>query len=312
MDCAEAYTLIERAFAAQRLANAYLLVGGVRGMAGALAQRIMHLLFGPETNLATHPDIHRVEPEKKTRIISVEAMRTEIMGAFELQSYSGGWRVGIINNVECMHSEAANTFLKILEEPPPRTLFLLLCEAPERLLPTIISRCHIINLDDVCHPRLAEPFRGKLLQILARDNLNTVTGKAAAAARMTGILEEIQVLAAEEIAAERESAAEEGPADTKEQREAKVAARYREYRQNFFQTLRAFFRDMMVVKEAMEAPLENPELREVLARRAAKMQRVALFRNLEAVEQLVVSMNDRNIKEWPALAFFCDRVLFCP
>jgi DNA polymerase-3 subunit delta' len=57
-----------------------------------------------------------------------------------------GWRVVIVDTADDMNANAANALLKSLEEPPPRTIFLVLTAAPGRLLPTIRSRCRIVAL----------------------------------------------------------------------------------------------------------------------------------------------------------------------
>ena len=146
MEVDRAYELIERAVKSGRAANAYLLVGGVRGMASELAERVLHLIFGPG-DLRVHPDIHRLMPEKKTRIISVEAMRERMIEPMEKTTFMGGWKAGVVLGADRLRTESANAFLKTLEEPPPHTLFLLLSERPEQLLPTIISRCQRIDLE---------------------------------------------------------------------------------------------------------------------------------------------------------------------
>lgn len=62
-----------------------------------------------------------------------------------LKSFSGGYKIMIIWMQELMNSTCANNILKILEEPPPKTLFLLISENTENSLPTIISRTQILN-----------------------------------------------------------------------------------------------------------------------------------------------------------------------
>jgi DNA polymerase-3 subunit delta' len=57
-----------------------------------------------------------------------------------------GWRVVIVDSADEMNANAANALLKSLEEPPPRTIFLVLTSAPGRLLPTIRSRCRVVAL----------------------------------------------------------------------------------------------------------------------------------------------------------------------
>ena len=58
----------------------------------------------------------------------------------------GGWRVVVVDGAEDMNRNAANALLKMLEEPPPRAVLLLVCAAPGRLLPTIRSRCRRLRL----------------------------------------------------------------------------------------------------------------------------------------------------------------------
>ena len=191
MEVDEAYSLIEKAVQSGRVANAYLLVGGVRGCAGELAERVLHLLFGPG-DLRVHPDVHRLVPAKKTRVIPVDAMRERMIDPMEKTSFTGGWKAGVVVAAECMRPESANAFLKTLEEPPPRTLFLLLSERPEKLLPTIISRCQRVDLPDARGQQLEEPYRTQMLDVLASDTLTGVTARAAAAAKLTAILEELK------------------------------------------------------------------------------------------------------------------------
>lgn len=64
---------------------------------------------------------------------------------------AGSWRVVIVDPIDEMNVSAANALLKSLEEPPPRTLFLLICAEPGRLLPTIRSRCRQIQLGPLSH-----------------------------------------------------------------------------------------------------------------------------------------------------------------
>lgn len=60
---------------------------------------------------------------------------------------AGGWRIAIIDCAEDLAREGANALLKVLEEPPPRVLFLMVSHQPARLLPTIRSRCQLLTLD---------------------------------------------------------------------------------------------------------------------------------------------------------------------
>jgi len=149
MDVAEAYALIANAIDAGRAAHGYLIVGGVRDNAAELAGLILKKLFPNElaqVEAGTHPDVVTLEPEGKARIISVESMRERIVGPMSATSFSGGWKVGVIYGADRLRAESANAFLKSLEEPTPKTMYLLLTDQPDALPPTIVSRTQRIDL----------------------------------------------------------------------------------------------------------------------------------------------------------------------
>lgn len=149
MDVAEAYTLIARAIDTGRAAHGYLIVGAVRGNAQELAAKILEKLFPNELDqvrAGSHPDVVTLEPEGKARIISVDSMRERLIAPMSLAAFSGGWKVGVIVCADRLRTESANAFLKSLEEPTPKTMYLLLTDQPDAILPTIISRSQRIDL----------------------------------------------------------------------------------------------------------------------------------------------------------------------
>ena len=77
--------------------------------------------------------------------ISVEDARATI-SFFGSTSADGGWRVCVVDTVDELNANSANALLKVLEEPPARSLFLLVSNAPARVLPTIQSRCRKLLL----------------------------------------------------------------------------------------------------------------------------------------------------------------------
>ena len=112
-----------------------------------------------------HPDVYWVRPESKSRRIQIDQMR-EFMKSVNLRSSMGGVKVGVIVDADCMGEEASNAFLKTLEEPPAQTVIVLLCAEPQRLLPTILSRCLKISFGPTTeHSR--SPYQAKLLPLLA-------------------------------------------------------------------------------------------------------------------------------------------------
>ena len=87
-----------------------------------------------------HPDLFHLRPTGKARIIPVDKTR-ELISVLNRTSNQGGAKVALIHEADRMRKEAANAFLKTLEEPPPQTYLILLTTRPYSLLPTIRSRC---------------------------------------------------------------------------------------------------------------------------------------------------------------------------
>ena len=80
------------------------------------------------------------EPESKSRRIVIEQIR-ELEHALQMRSTNGRRKVVIISEADRLQPQAANAFLKTLEEPPSNSLLLLLTALPEALPDTIVSRC---------------------------------------------------------------------------------------------------------------------------------------------------------------------------
>ena len=102
--------------------------------------RILEVGQEEEAPASGAADDEAAPSKKASRQISVEKVRT-LMDFVTLTSHRGGAKVICIIPAEAMHPSAANAVLKVLEEPPGETYFLLVSHQPERLLPTIRSRC---------------------------------------------------------------------------------------------------------------------------------------------------------------------------
>lgn len=98
----------------------------------------------PKRSKAAKDDVESDSSEKKEKKnISIEETRNAIEG-LSIGTHRGGNRVILIYPLELLRSDAANTLLKSLEEPPANTIFLLLADRVERVLPTIRSRCRLL------------------------------------------------------------------------------------------------------------------------------------------------------------------------
>jgi DNA polymerase-3 subunit delta' len=293
MELDSAYSLISKAVREGRAAHGYLVVGGVRGLARELATLLLKELFPGTTDesLKTHPDIHWLYPEMKSRIISVESVHSKLIDPMTQTSFSGGWKVGVMMGADRLNTAGANAFLKMLEEPPKNTLFLLLTDSPEQLLPTIVSRCQRIDLPDAREHLLSDPWRTNVFGILADPDLEAVNvsgllKKASAAERLAAVLESLKEKAEEEVGAEIRASEQEGAELSEKEETALVSSRYREYRRDFLFTVMEFFARRMRAEPGCQA-----------------------FRNIEAVEDLALSF-ERNMNEEAVLSYFMDRVRF--
>jgi len=101
----------------------------------------------------SHPDIVIVKPDGV--FIKINQVR-EISKQLKFAPLEGGWRIVIINDAQAMNLEASNAILKILEEPPKRTIFILTASQTTDLIPTIVSRCQQIAFRPIPYERVAQ------------------------------------------------------------------------------------------------------------------------------------------------------------
>ena len=101
-----------------------------------------------QANAGNHPDIIKVMHEKPATI-GVEDIRVGINDNILIKPYACNWKIYIINEAEKMTVQAQNALLKTLEEPPAYAVILLLTSNLEVMLPTILSRCVVLNMKPV-------------------------------------------------------------------------------------------------------------------------------------------------------------------
>jgi DNA polymerase-3 subunit delta' len=88
--------------------------------------------------------MHWARPESKSRVVTVEQMR-DVMREIQLKPAEAEYKVAIIAAADRLNQQAANAFLKTLEEPPAKSVLILLSTDPQRILETILSRCLRLN-----------------------------------------------------------------------------------------------------------------------------------------------------------------------
>jgi DNA polymerase-3 subunit delta' len=199
--------LLAGAYRAGRLHHAILLAGPLGIGKATLAFRLAHHLLkypkavdAPETledadmssslfrqiASGSHPSIlHLTRPFDDKRkvfrtMVTVEEIR-RVNRFLSMTSHDGGYRIVVVDSADDMNTNAANALLKSLEEPPTRTIFLLISHSPGRLLSTIRSRCQTVRL----RPLDGQSLRA-VLQTLETDLPSDAAALDALAARAEG------------------------------------------------------------------------------------------------------------------------------
>jgi DNA polymerase III gamma/tau subunit len=159
---AQVIELLQRSLRRGRLAHAYLFTGSDLGELEAVARALTKTLncTGGERGGAAparldccdrcsscqriessgHPDVLWLRPVSKLRAITISQVR-DAMQAVNLKPLEARFKVTILVAADRLTVQAANAFLKTLEEPPAHSVFVLLSTEPQRLLETILSRC---------------------------------------------------------------------------------------------------------------------------------------------------------------------------
>ena len=205
----KAVVFLKQIAANERLGSAYLFTG-IRGigktttaMAFALLLNCADPVDGDGCRRCTscrkiidgnHPDLIVIEPDQAKKVISIDQVR-EINRHLAFSPAHGRYRVVIIDPAEKMTHEAANAFLKTLEEPPAHNIIILNVRDPRELLPTIVSRCQKVSFKPLP--------TGDIINWLKKENMAD-REKAMILARLSeGSLGKAVALAGDDLFAER-------------------------------------------------------------------------------------------------------------
>ena len=203
------------AWASRRLHHAWLLAGpkgvGKASFAAAAARRVLAEAAGPHFDLpgletpsdhpivklidaGSHPDMRWLErlPKEKgeglTRNITVKQVR-ELGDLFDLSPAMSDWRVAVIDTIDELEPSAANALLKMLEEPPPNSIFLLVSHAPGRLLPTIRSRCRRLDFQTLSDDAMTSILEAKAPETSAAERQRVIAMAGGSAGRAIALSE---------------------------------------------------------------------------------------------------------------------------
>jgi len=310
-----AYELIKSAQARGRLAHAFLISGAQGSGKEQLASRLISLINGGEQgggmDLFGDPVVETIKPlddqesswvriirpRSKSRRISVSEIR-DLEHTLHLAAPSGETKVGVVADADRMNEQAENAFLKTLEEPPDGTLLLLLSTRPQRLLPTILSRCVQVKLTG-----------GRSLAADGGDELVAALSKAAArgfgtpisALHMKSVFTDFLSIKREEVEAAAKAATKEEIAayrdgtdgawlkDREDFHKAAAEADYLEARNRYLDVILAWLADLIRIKTGSDG-LDFPECAESLRKIAEGESIFRIGTRLDALEKLRQSL----------------------
>jgi DNA polymerase III subunit delta' len=322
----QAVQLLQRSLARGRLGHAYLFTGDgleeLESLARTLAKTLNcqnpvkiegvatdccdECLSCRKIDNETHADIHWARPESKSRVITVEQMR-DLMQQIQLKPTEAGYKVAVIAAADRLNTQAANAFLKTLEEPPPKSILILLSTEPSRILETILSRCLRLNFSgdgarplDAAQSEWLEKFGA-----LAADGQKSLLGRYRLLDTLLQKLAEIKLRVGETLTARSPlEKYDEVEKDLREKWEteltAAIEAEYRRHRADLLLLVQWWLRDVWLHtlaagKELLKFP--NLSGAETVARRISPRQALENLQTLEQMQRLLHS----NVQEALAL-----------
>jgi DNA polymerase-3 subunit delta' len=170
-----AFQFLRRAQEQNRLAHAYLITGPRGSGKRALAADLAQLVTGTDPAgvfSGSNREIFLAEPESKSRRIVIDQVRA-LEHALQMRGLPGRRKVAIVAEADRLQPQAANAFLKTLEEPTKDSLLLLLSALPETLPDTIVSRCIALPLTPGAGPEVTAE-QNDLVTLLRKSAGNRV------------------------------------------------------------------------------------------------------------------------------------------
>jgi len=311
---AQVVELLQRSLERGRLAHAYLFTGPqmteLEDMASALAMTLNclepvrrspdgpgvdscgHCLNCRKIAELNHADVHWVRPESKSRVITVDQTR-EMMRAVNLKPTAADFKVAVIVAADRMNIESANAFLKTLEEPPAKSILILLSTDPQRLLETILSRCLRLNFAGGGKLRI-EDAELSWLEDFAQQAANPeagLLGRYKLLGNLLGRLSEIKE-SVEETLTERSPLQRHDDVDEKLRKRweteltAAIEAEYRRERAELLARVQWWLRDIWIAAlNGAESMLALPSLASSVRTVAARVTPEEAMENLTAIER---------------------------
>ncbi len=330
----KAYELMASAHERGRLAHAFLISGEAGSGKSELVARVISLinhqkasaddsgfnLFGEVEEVSHEPEVKTLDelegdlvrvirPQSKSRRITVDDVRL-LEKSFYVASAEGTWKVGVILHADRMGVGAENAFLKTLEEPPADCLLILVTDAPELLLPTILSRCVRLPLMASTEGKTTNQSQEDLLAALSKV-VRQGLGDTAASLNLRAAFSQILASRRAEITKLNDTALKEEVKKYKNTTEgdwlakrekfylAHTESEYLNEREKLLEVLISWMGDVIRLKCDV-GRIDFPSQRSVMMQVAEDNELGSLLRRMDALEGLRANM-ETNVSEQLAL-----------
>ncbi|MGA2863008.1 MAG: hypothetical protein ABSF95_00810 [Verrucomicrobiota bacterium] len=314
--------LLQRSLERGRLAHAYLFTGHqleelevlartlaktlncrqpVCGQGGVAVDCCEACLSCRKIDHGNHGDVHWVRPESRMRVIKIEQIR-DLIKDIQLKPTEAEYKVAVVVGADRLNEQAANAFLKTLEEPPPKSILILLTTEPQRLLETILSRCLRLSFAGE-GPQPLEPAQLAWLSafsqlaaapqksLLGRYRLMDVLLR-----KLNGLRENIeQTLKARSPLEQYEEVEEEWRDRWENELVAAIEAEYKRQRADLLTVIQWWLRDVWLLTLKPSPEDQPPEARRAAA--AFSADALLSFPQLPATEQVARRLSPRQAME---------------
>jgi len=306
---------LRRAHQHARLPHALLFSGPPGSGRRQLAWEITGMVNNVTPDTAkTHPDIRKLEPESKSRRILVEPFRAFCEPFFATSFVPGAVKTGLVFDADRLHTNAANAFLKTLEEPPPNCLFILVTSNPRLLPATILSRCAHFELrqpDATAISEDAAMLAGAAGAVLAASRTHATAAALRLARRLQSALRAARQAIENDLAAGLkaevrrlgDSVEDDWLKDEEARIKASVEARTLAMRQELVAAVSERVADVLRTRHGT-GHLRFPDMETETRSLAARLDDASLLRVLDGTALLRILL-DRSVKEDLAIEAGC-------
>lgn len=258
-----------------------------------------------------HPEIHWIYPESKIRVITTDQIHC-LIDSSHLRSLTDGYEMFILCSADRLNLQAANAFLKTLEEPVPGKMFILLTHDAQKIIPTILSRCRHFIFEGINRPSI-DSATSEWLRLFAQVAASTKTGilsRYTLLAPMISRLTELQQTVESELRnaspLSKYTDVEKNTSDRWEKElAAAVAAEYRRQRTDMLTAIELWLRDIWLTNLTGSFPVEAhfTELQAYTETVAARITSAQATANLKTVGD-TLKLLDTNVQEALILEVF--------